>query len=186
MVSLRKALLQIEESTIDNQFGNPSHERPKIVHEFLKKIGLSHLHFKHAYRCLPVLERTPSQLSWTWAHTESIKKISKDQAIIILEKRNKNNRYDEDIQKVTNLSNEKTLTLRQKLAPHLRVNVSYTLGKRSMLKGTMPVVFPRGEKLPQIKPAKLITEYKERARRKDKKTSDEALVPAIRLFATKD
>ena len=59
MVSLRKSLLNIEEATLDNQFGNPSHERPQIIHNFLIDIGLEKLHFKHVYRCVPMIENTP-------------------------------------------------------------------------------------------------------------------------------
>ena len=182
MVTLRKDILQIEESTLDNQFGNPSHERPKVIHDFLQKIKLEHLHFKHVYRCFPVLETTPSQLSWTWAHTQSIKRVSHEQAISILEKRNKNDKYTQEIESIKRLDDHKVLTLRQKLKAHLRVNVTDQNKKRSMLKGTMPVVFPIGEKLPIIRPAKPVEEQKERARRRDKKASEVPLVSAIRLY----
>lgn len=185
MVAVRKDLLKIEESTLDNQFGNPSHERPKVIHHFLQKLKLEHLHFKHVYRCFPVLESTPTQLSWTWAHTQSIKKVTHQQALDILEKRNKNHKYQEAIDSILALDDDKKLTLRQKLKAHLRVNVSYADKKRSMLKGTMPIVFPMGEQLPLIKPAKPVSEQKERAKRRDKKTHDEPLVPAIRLFVNK-
>jgi hypothetical protein len=182
MVAIRKHILHIQESTLDNQFGNPSHERPKAIQNFLQKIQLEHLHFKHVYRCFPVLERTPVQLSWTWAHTQSIKRISHEQAISLLERRNKNDRYDEQIQMIQELNKNKVLTLRQKLKPHLRVNVTYKEKDRGMLKGTMPIVFPIGNTLPKIKPATPVEEQKERARRRDKRTSEEAFIPAIRLF----
>lgn len=182
MVTLRKDLLQIEESTLDNQFGNPSHERPRIIHNFLQKIQLEHLHFKHVYRCFPILETTPSQLSWTWAHTQSIKRLTHEQALDLLEKRNKNDRFSCEINMIKNLDKEKILTLRQKLKAHLRINVTYENKKRSMLKGTIPVVFPNGEQLPRIKPAKPPEMQKERARRRDKKASEEPLVGAIRLY----
>lgn len=186
MVSMRKKILQIQESTLDNQFGNPSHERPKAIQDFLQKIELEHLHFKHVYRCFPILERTPSQLSWTWAHTQSIKRITHIQAISLLEKRNKNERYSEEIDLIKSLPDDKVLTLRQKLKPHLRVNVTYPDKKRGMLKGTMPVVFPIGLTLPKIKPAVPVEEQKERAKRKDKRTAEEALIPAIRLYVNED
>lgn len=186
MVTLRKDLLQIEESTLDNQFGNPSHERPKVVHNFLQKIKLEHLHFKHVYRCFPVLEATPTQLSWTWAHTQSIKRVSHEQAIGILNRRNKTEKYNDAIEAIKSLPPHKILTLRQKLKAHLRVNVTYEERKRSMLKGTMPIVFPMGESMPKIKPARPVEEQKERAKRRDKKTSEEPLVAAIRLFVNND
>jgi len=188
MVDLRKNLLKIKEATLDNQFGNPSHERPQIVHQFLVDIGLEHLHFKHVYRCLPMLDFEPSQLGWTWAHTQSIKTITPAQAVILLQRRNKEGRFDNEIDKINKLSANTTLSIRQKLAPHLRINVVDKNGNRSMLKGTLPVIFPKGLKLPLIRPARepVSTEQQQtRVIRKDKKIMDEPFVPAIRAYISK-
>ncbi len=185
MVSLRKELLKIKEATIDNQFGNPSHERPKIIDDFLRDIGLEKLHLKHVYRRLPTLEFTPSQLGWTWAHTQSIKTITKDQAIAILQKRNYEGRFNDYINQLKSLDENERLSIRQKLAPHLRINVVQPDGTRLMLKGTMPVVFPIGKSLPIIRPAKEPKLVK-RASRKDKKIGDVPFIPEIRLYITKN
>jgi hypothetical protein len=186
MVALRKELLKIKEATLDNQFGNPSHERPQIVHQFLVDIGLEHLHFKHVYRCLPVLDFTPAQLGWTWAHTQSIKTITQAQAIALLQKRNKEGRFDNDIEKINQLAPEVTLSIRQKLAPHLRINVVDREGHRSMLKGTLPIVFPRDKELPLIRPAREPHQDQQpRAVRKDRLVGNEPFIPAIRAHISK-
>lgn len=188
MVELRKNLLKIKEATLDNQFGNPSHERPQIIHQFLVDIELEHLHFKHVYRCLPTLDFEPVQLGWTWAHTQSIKTITAAQAIALLQRRNKEGRFDSDIEKITKLPEKTTLSIRQKLAPHLRINVVNEQGHRSMLKGTLPIVFQRGKKLPLIRPARepSLQEQNTRTIRKDKKIQDEPFIPAIRAYIAKD
>lgn len=185
MVSLRKSLLNIEEATLDNQFGNPSHERPQIIHNFLIDIGLEKLHFKHVYRCVPMIENTPRQLGWTWAHTQSIKTITKKQALFLLEKRNKNGKVDQEIQKLQELSIESTLSIRQKLAPHLRINIVHENGQRSMLKGTLPIIFPKDFGLPIIRPAKEPKSSGTRITRSDKKIDNEPYLPSIRAYLNK-
>jgi hypothetical protein len=187
LVTLRKKLLGIKDSTLDNQFGNPSHERPAVIDDFLKEIGLDHLHFKHVYRCPPMLEAAPKQLAWTWAHTNSIKKISTTQARALLERRNKNGRLDADLEKLSLLPSDVSLSLRQSLAPHLRINITEPSGSRVMLKGSLPVVFPRsGTELPIIRACKELSlgesATEEKKVRKDKKASDKPFIAAIRAY----
>lgn len=187
LVTLRKKLLNITDATLDNQFGNPSHERPAIIDDFLKEIGLDHLHFKHVYRCPPLLPHAPKQLGWTWAHTQSIKSISQKQARSILERRNRDGRLDGELEKLALLPPEAKLSLRQNLAPHLRINITHDGGSRTMLKGSLPVVFPRnGQDLPIIRSCKELSledaAGEEKKARKDKKASEKAFIPAIRAF----
>jgi hypothetical protein len=186
MVSLRKSLLNIEEATLDNQFGNPSHERPQVIHNFLIDIGLEKLHFKHVYRCVPMIDNTPLQLGWTWAHTQSIKTITKQQALFLLEKRNKDGKVDQEIEKTKELPSDATLSIRQKLAPHLRINIVHQVGRRSMLKGTLPIVFPKNSILPIIRPAKAPKPENSRNTRSDKKIDSTAFLPSIRAYLNKD
>ncbi len=158
MVTVRKGLLGIKDSTIDNQFGNLTHERPKLVDEFLKDIKLDHLHFKHVYRCAPMLPSQPAQLGWTWALTQSIKKITREQAIELVQRRNAKGLFENDLQKLALLPPRTPLSLRQELAPHLRINWTDFQGHRKMLKGTLPVIFPKGSTLPLIRPARPLEE----------------------------
>lgn len=191
MVGLRKKLLGINDATLDNQFGNPSHERPGIIDDFLKDIGLDHLHFKHVYRCPPLLDQAPKQLGWTWAHTQSIKRLSQQQAQALLERRNRDGRFDADLEKLSLLRPDVSLSLRQNLAPHLRVNITLTSGKRMMQKGSLPIVFPRQDDLPVIRPCKdagaLSDEQpQEKKVRRDKKVSEKPFIAAIRAYLSEE
>lgn len=193
MVGLRKSLLGIKDSTIDNQFGNPTHERPQLIDDFLKEINLDHLHFKHVYRCCPMLETQPAQLGWTWALTQSIKKISREQAIELVDRRNRKNQFDQDLQKLRLLPARTPLSIRQELAPHLRINWTDHQGKRRMLKGTLPVVFLKAASLPTVRPARSIdlrTNIEQDASpkvfRKDRTIGDRAFIPCIRAYLEKN
>jgi hypothetical protein len=135
---------------------------------------------------LPLLTEPPSQLGWTWAHTQSIKTISTTQAIALLERKNQTGKFNADIEKILLLNKDSTLSIRQKLAPHLRINIVSENGTRSMVKGTLPIVFPRSNNLPIIRPARepTILETPKTAR-KDKKIEDDAFIPAIRAYLNK-
>jgi len=191
MVETRKNLLGIKDSTLDNQFGNPSHERPELVDKFLREIGLHHLHFKHVYRCAPTIDVAPIQLAWTWAHTQSIKRISLDQAIALVERKNKKGLLDKELQKLHTLSADTHLSIRQNLAPHLRINWTAQDGTRRMLKGTLPVIFPKGSSLPIIRPVKKETDEdlvhtEPKTFRKDRTIGQNAFIPSIRAFIPKE
>jgi hypothetical protein len=197
MVVVRKALLGIKDSTIDNQFGNPTHDRPQLVDSFLKDIKLDHLHFKHVYRCAPMLTIQPAQLGWTWALTQSIKKITREQALELVGRRNSKGQFDRDLEKLTLLPHKTPLSLRQDLAPHLRINWTDYSGKRKMLKGTLPVVFPKRDILPILRPARpledrLISEDSEQIEkpektfRKDRTIGESPFIACIRAFLEKN
>jgi hypothetical protein len=207
MVQVRKELLGITDPTIDNQFGNPSHERPQLIDVFLQEIKLDHLHFKHVYRCPPILKDAPAQLSWTWALTQSIKKITSKQAIELVSRRNTKGQMDQELQKLHALPPSTTLSLRQDLAPHLRINWTDFEGKRKMLKGTLPVIFPKGSQLPITRPARPLEDRLAQAEekresdllnsdnpsietkktfRKDRTIGQEPFVACIRAFLDKD
>ena len=194
MVAVRKMLLGIKDSTIDNQFGNPTHERPQLVDEFLKDIKLDHLHFKHVYRCAPILTSQPAQLGWTWALTQSIKNITREQAIELVQRRNTKRQFDEDFHKLSLLPPKTRLSLRQELAPHLRINWTDYSGKRQMLKGTLPVVFPKGDALPLVRPARPLEERlaaqdseekTAKVFRKDRTIGEFPFIACIRAFLEK-
>ena len=194
MVAVRKLLLGIKDSTIDNQFGNPTHERPQLVDEFLRDIKLNHLHFKHVYRCAPMLTTQPAQLGWTWALTQSIKKITREQAIELVQRRNTKGQFDEDVHKLSLLPPKTPLSLRQELAPHLRINWTDYDGTRKMLKGTLPVIFLKGDTLPLVRPARPLEERlaaqeaeakTEKIFRKDRTIGEFPFIACIRAFLEK-
>ncbi len=197
MVETRKKILGIQDSTLDNQFGNPTHERPKAIDNLLREMNLHHLHFKHVYRCLPVLHHAPQQIAWTWALTQSIKKLSYDQVKTLLEKKAQKTKNTEDLEKLALLPRDSSFSIRQELAPHLRINCLDHQGKRKMLKGTLPVVFPKAAILPQIRPAKDLAQrmikhvenqedQQKSAFRKDRTIGDTPFFPAIRVYLHKD
>lgn len=147
----------------------------------LEAAGLSRLHLKQCYRQIPVLDRRPLKVSWSWANTRSIKKISKTDAIALLNKKGNDQGIIQQIEKVQALRAGESIAIVQELAPHLRTNVVYSSDERVMMKGSLPLLYPAacGEALPIIIPPKAVKNG-ERQTRSDMKIDAEVFLPAIR------
>lgn len=160
-----------------------------LRHEFtataLQGAGLSRLHLKQCYRQIPILSAMPIKVSWSWANTRSIKKISKTDAIALLNKKGNDLGIQQQIEKVQTLAANEQIAIVQALAPHLRTNIVLPgpgeSVERMMMKGSLPLLYPAqpGEKLPIVVPPKPV-KTGERQTRADLKIDPEVFLPAIR------
>jgi hypothetical protein len=160
-----------------------------LRHEFtataLTAAGLSRLHLKQCYRQLPLLEKQPLKVSWSWANTRSIKRISKADAIALLQKKGEDPGIALQIDKVQAMNPGECIAIVQELAPHLRTNLVYPgmaeAVDRAMTKGSLPLLYPAqpGDPLPKVIPPKA-TRNPERQTRSDLKIDPEIYLPAIR------
>lgn len=152
----------------------------------LKKIGLARLHLKQCYRKIPVLNAVPQKISWTWAHTRAIKKITVAQATQMLLKKGNDIGIQLQLQKLAHLSPHEPLAIVQELAPHLRANLVFKENhtpQRLMIKGPVPILFPcfYDTPYPQFKPpTKKIGKDEKRHQRSDVRLDPIPFLPAIR------
>lgn len=119
--------------------------RSPFTSSVLTNVGLSRLHLKQCYRKIPILSQAPSKISWTWAHTRSIKKISLQTAQTMLLKRGDDQGIQIQLQKLGALQPNESLAIVQELAPHLRANIVFMQPEgniRMMIKGPIPIFFP--------------------------------------------
>lgn len=158
--------------------------RPK---ESLKKMGLSRLHLKQCYRKIPTVIQRPAKVSWTWANTRSIKKITPLQAEQMLLKIKRTN-HDIQVQlsKLLSLPAHEKLAIVQELAPHLRANITMEDSdgvRRFMLKGAVPIFYlaEDNQPLPYFTPPKEKQgKDKQRLIRSDTKLEPDPFLPSIR------
>jgi hypothetical protein len=154
----------------------------------LKKFGFSRLHLKQCYRQIPLLEQVPEKVSWTWANTRSIKKITIAQAEKMLHQRGEDYGIQLQLKKLSQLPANESVAIVQELAPHLRTNIVMAHGdeiQRFMLKGSLPLFFPADSStaLPEFVPPKLKKATSpERERRNDQRIDPTPFLPAIRGF----
>lgn len=151
----------------------------------LTRTGLARLHLKQCYRQIPILETRPLKVTWIWANTRSIKRISKKQAITLLEKKGEDSGIQAQIAKAAALPENTAIAIVQNLAPHLRTNVvlpDAESSTRCMLKGSLPLFYlhEEGNALPDIVAPKPTRKHKNRPARADVKINPEVFLPAIR------
>lgn len=156
VLSLKSAKIPLNDPELIEHFDpilvNAAHHRQQ-----LKKMGLARLHLKQCYRKIPILPKAPQKISWTWANTRSIKKISITEATLKLHQKGNDVGIQLQLQKLNSLSPYESLAIVQDLAPHLRANLVFQQGnmiQRKMIKGPMPIFFPCDHQtaLPDFKP----------------------------------
>ncbi len=152
----------------------------------LHSSGLSRLHLKQCYRKIPILLAAPQKISWTWAHTRSIRKISISKAQELLIKKGNDAGIEIQLAKLGMLAPNESLAIVQELAPHLRANLVYNQNAqvtRAMIKGPIPIFFPSDENTPYPQftpPSEKCDKDKNRSKRSDEKLDPDVYLPAIR------
>jgi len=153
--SFKKAMLTMKSAKV-----SPSHEylsknfeellpqREPGVAQNMSRMGLSRLHLKQCYRRIPLLKHRPKKISWTWANTRSIKKITVEQAEQMLLKHTLDSGIEMQLKLLQGISPSEPLAIVQELAPHLRANIVMPDGNRVMVKGPVPIFYLQDEDLP--------------------------------------
>lgn len=186
MLALKAAKVPLHDPYLTETMENILGQRPEQTRLLLKKMGLARLHLKQCYRIVPVLDKVPTKMSWTWANTRAIKRITPEEALLLLKKKGSDLGIQRQMEKVISLPKGEQLAIVQELAPHLRTNLVFgdkTSGiERRMIKGSLPVFFPANEMTapPSFKPPK--TKHIKnihRQSRTDQKLDPEPFLPAI-------
>lgn len=185
ILALKAAKLSVNDPPLLSRFSEILLRAPSVSLT-LKNTGLSRLHLKQCYRKIPILDAVPSKISWTWAHTRSIKKISLEMAKVLLEKRGNDTGIDIQLHKLGTLKPNESLAIVQELAPHLRANIVFHTeegDKRIMIKGPIPIFFPATHTTPYpdfTPPQQKRDKNKNRHIRSDVKLDPMVFLPAIR------
>lgn len=185
ILKLKNAKIKISEPILIEKFNAILATRPDEVATNLKKMGLARLHLKQCYRQIPIIAK-PFKISFTWAHTNSIEKIDKQEALELLQRHKIDKGIEQQINKLKTLRDNESLAIVQVLAPHLRANLVFKNGintTRKMIKGSVPIFYEdeTGVKLPNFKPPSVEkSKDPHRLSRNDVKIEREAFLPAIR------
>jgi hypothetical protein len=193
LVSMKKAKIKMDDPYIIDAFEELFHKlfrkRNISTASALRKIGLSRLNLKQCYRHIPLLKKRPQKISWTWANTRAITKITAQEAYNLLCQRRIDAGIKLQLEKLSYLHPKEELAIVQELAPHLRANIVFVDPKttevtRKMIKGPLPIFYydPTGQILPAINPPKEKRgKDSERKPRSDIKIDPEPFLPALRV-----
>lgn len=159
--------------------------KPTSLAQTMAQMGMARLHLKQCYRKIPILACAPQKISWTWAHTKSIKRISVAKASELLSKKGEDLGIQIQLQKLHSLAANEELAIVQELAPHLRANIvlSDENTSRLMIKGPVPIFFPCSHEtpFPAFKvPLKKTLRDEKRSIRNDVRLDPTPFLPAIR------
>lgn len=188
MLSLKMAKIPLQDVYLNEQFDALLNKRPNIIRSSLLKMGLARLHLKQCYRRIPYFLERPTKVSWTWANTRAITRISFQEAEALLLKQASHPAVELQLNKLYTLNPTEPLARVQNLAPHLRANVVFEPSKgdqkRLMVKGAVPLFYLSEvpHLLPQIKPpGKKKGRNLNRPIRRDVKLEPTAFLPTIRV-----
>lgn len=186
MIILKNSDIRLNDEALNKNMENLL--RPDITTQALKRFGLSRLHLKQCYRRIPFFTERPTKVSWTWANTRAITRISVEDAKQMLMKQGRDFNTEVQLNKLIALSPNEPLAIVQELAPHLRANIVFKTNpeeeRRVMVKGPVPLFYlsDTHENIPDIKPpGQKRGRDKERSVRSDVKLDPEPFLPSIRV-----
>ena len=186
VLALKAAKVSTQHSMLSKSFEAFFSSRPTQLAQTLKRIGLSRIHLKQCYRRIPIFYTRPKKVSWTWANTRSIKRITVQEAEQLLNKHAQDPGIAQQLNKLRCLSFTEPLAIVQDLAPHLRANVVLPDAEgttRQMVKGPVPIFYldDSGTPLPDYHPpGEKRGKDRDRVVRRDVKLEPEPYLPAIR------
>lgn len=186
MLKLKAANIATSHELLANNFEQMLPQRPSNIAANLNRMGMARVHLKQCYRKIPYFLKRPNKVSWTWANTRSIKKISVHEAAELLNKHTRDAGIERQIRLLQGMDQNEKLAIIQDLAPHLRANIVLPDGngtKRLMVKGPVPLFFLVSDDytLPEFTPPGIKRgRDKDRVIRKDVKINPEPFLPAIR------
>ena len=187
IINFKKESLPLNDPYFYEAIDDVLKRRPCYMKAILRKMGLARLHLKQCYRRVPVFWERPEKISWTWANTRSIKRITVAQAEVLLLKKTRDLGIELQLNKLKCLPKDEPLAIVQELAPHLRANVLFTdstnkTSYRKMVKG-LPVFYLYKEllPLPSLRPPGGKKKRDDsKPRRKDVRLEADVFLPAIR------
>lgn len=170
--TLREALKPLTQALAQGDDGFD----PALRRQRLRDRGLARLNILQSVRQIPLLYQNVKSISFTRAHTRSIKKVTVDQALALLNPESPV--YFQQRDRILGVG--RALAIARPVQEHIRANVVFENGRRKMINAPLPVVLP-GSVLPKIRP--LPEAQDSRRRRRDAKLEEAPLIPELHLYA---
>lgn len=182
-----KALSKSDSNTLIQEL----HQRNKEVAAAMKRMGAARLNLKQAYRHIPLLDRRPAKIGFTWSKQgRTIQRTSVVEARRLLEKRKDTPQVRLELQRLAGISASEVLARVRGVCPHLRANIVFeearqTSGtKRRLMQAPLPILVAlrRGESLPEFVPVAPEPIANLRLQRSDIRIEEEVFLPSIRIY----
>lgn len=166
------------------------HRRWETVATAMRRLGAARLNLKQAYRHIPLLNRCPLKIGFTWSKQgRVIQRTSVAEARRLLEQRVETPQVQLDLQRLIEISSDEPLARVRGVCPHLRANIVFAELEqadvsRRLMQAPLPILVPlqRGERLPEFVAVTPEPPLNPRLRRADVRIEDEPFLPSIRIY----
>jgi len=165
------------------------HRRQEDLAVAMRRMGAARLNLKQAYRHIPLLERRPLKIGFTWSKQgRVIQRTSLAAARRLLEQRVESPQIRLEMQRLAEIREGEMLARVRAVCPHLRANIVFPSGPevepaRRLMQAPLPILVPLrpGDGLPEFVPVAPEPPIARRLRRADVKIEDEPLLPSVRV-----
>ncbi len=164
------------------------HQRWETVAVAMRRMGAARLNLKQAYRHIPLLERRPLKIGFTWSKQgRVIQRTSVAEARRLLEQRVETPQVQLELQRLVELGGDEPLARVRGVCPHLRANIVFAGLEREvsrrLMQTPLPILVPlrRGERLPEFVAVTPDPPVSPRLRRADVRIEDEPFLPSVRV-----
>lgn len=165
------------------------HQRWETVALAMRRMGAARLNLKQAYRHIPLLERRPLKIGFTWSKQgRVIQRTSVAAARRLLEQRVETPQIRHDLQRLAELGSTEQLARVRSVCPHLRANIVFAEMNNSgvsrrLMQAPLPILVPlcAGEQLPEFVTVTPDPSANLRLRRADVRIEDEPFLPSVRI-----
>jgi hypothetical protein len=165
------------------------YKRNQEVAAAMKRIGAARLNLKQAYRHIPVLNKRPTKIGFTWSKQgRTIQRTTVIEARRLLERRSDTPQVRLELQRLANISEQEMLARVRSVCPHLRANILFENGQsgieRRLMQAPLPILIPLSprERLPEFVPISPEPVGSLRLQRSDVRIEDELFLPTIRIY----
>lgn len=170
------------------------HRRWEGVAVAMRRMGAARLNLKQAYRHIPLLERRPLKIGFTWSKQgRVIQRTSVATARRLLEQRVETPQIRLELQRLAEIDEQEMLARIRSVCPHLRANIVFaesdtTEAPRRLMQAPLPILVPLqpGEPLPDFVAVLPYPSTSPRLRRADVRIEDEPFLPSIRVHRYRD
>ncbi len=165
------------------------HRRQVQVAIAMRRMGAARLNLKQAYRHIPLLERRPLKVGFTWSRQgRVIQRTRVAEARRLLEQRVETPQIHQELQRLAEIPSDEMLARVRSVCPHLRANIVFANPQgsgvqRRLMQTPLPILIPLqpGESLPEFIPVAPELLTNPRLRRADVRIEDEPFLPMIRV-----
>ncbi|HRY18269.1 MAG TPA: hypothetical protein P5149_07680 [Candidatus Competibacteraceae bacterium] len=182
------ALKTLERSEATAALADLQH-RQESVAAAMRHMGAARLNLKQAYRHIPLLDKRPLKIGFTWSRQgRVIQRTSVAAARRLLEQRTETPQTLLELKRLAEIPDDEILARVRSVCPHLRANIVSAapegLGiQRRLMQTPLPVLIPLqpGEHLPDFVPVTPEPLDIPRLRRADVRIEDESFLPSVRI-----